>query len=805
MKREEIELLAPAGSYEGFEAAIGAGADAVYVGGAAFGARAYAKNFGEEELLRAIDTAHLHGKKLYLTVNTLLKNRELTEQLYDYLLPYYKEGLDAVIVQDMGVFAAIRELFPGMHLHASTQMTVTGPAGMKFLEEQGASRVVTARELSLEEIRRMHETSPIEIESFVHGALCYSYSGQCLMSSILGGRSGNRGRCAQPCRLPYKTALCGIETADIDERKENTDNKVAGRRKEGRKDENRAAGNRRRGSQKTENERYGNGKQRADRNRKGTGSDSQIAEVCPLSLKDISTIEILPEILNAGVTSLKIEGRMKQPGYTAGVTSVYRKYLDLLFEKGEENYRVEEADKRYLLDLFNRGGSCNGYYQMQNGPSMMAFSNEKKTGDVTPVLRKKKEKIQGILILFPGSPAILDVSCRGVHASASVGEVQFAQNQPLTQERVRTQMEKLGNTDYEWESLEIQMDESIFIPMKTLNEVRRQALEALEEEILKPYRREEAKEKRAEEKKIEEKEAAEKTAESEAKRALKPHASDCGSRKNLPVSVSCEDKQTALSLYKREGIKRMYLPFDAMEACLEGGLDRGVEMYLSLPHIMRGEMPEKFLSTAREWLGRGMKGFLVRNLESFAVLREAGLADRCVLDHSMYTWNDKAAAFWREQKVSGNTVPLELNEGEIRHRDNRDSEMLIYGYLPLMISAQCVRKNVYGCNHKEEWVALKDRYDKRFPAVCVCNPWKMENTDPQMPCYNIIYNSIPYGLLKERVQTENLGLSGLRLAFTIEKPEEAVKIFEEFKSVYEDGQNPPKRDYTRGHFKRGAE
>ena len=767
MKRKEIELLAPAGSYEGFEAAIGAGADAVYVGGAAFGARAYAKNFEEEELLRAIDTAHLHGKKLYLTVNTLLKNRELTEQLYDYLMPYYKEGLDAVIVQDMGVFAAIREMFPGMHLHASTQMTVTGPAGMKFLEEQGASRVVTARELSLEEIRRMHETSPIEIESFVHGALCYSYSGQCLMSSILGGRSGNRGRCAQPCRLPYKTALCGIETADIDERKE------------GRKDENRAAGNRRRSDRKTETERFGKGK------RKGTGSDSQIAEVCPLSLKDISTIEILPEILDAGVTSLKIEGRMKQPGYTAGVTSVYRKYLDLLFEKGEENYRVEEADKRYLLDLFNRGGSCSGYYQMQNGPSMMAFSNEKKTGDVTPVLRKKKEKIQGILILFPGSPAILDVSCRGVHASASVGEVQFAQNQPLTEERVRAQMEKLGNTNYEWESLEIQMDESIFIPMKILNEVRRQALAALEEEILKPYRRDKQKNMKRENGCV-----------PEFKRTAE---------KKLPIYVSCEDKRTALALYKAEGIERMYLPFDAMEVCLEGGLERGMEMYLSLPHIMRGKMPEKFLSTARGWLDRGMKGFLVRNLESFAVLREAGLADRCVLDHSMYTWNDKAIAFWREQKVSGNTVPLELNEGEIRHRDNRDSEMLIYGYLPLMISAQCVRKNVYGCNHKEEWVDLKDRYDKRFPAVCVCNPWKMENTDIQMPCYNIIYNSIPYGLLKERVQTENLGLSGLRLAFTIEKPEEAVKIFEEFKSVYEDGQNPPKRDYTKGHFKRGAE
>ena len=389
MRKEDLELLAPAGSYEGFEAALGAGADAVYVGGSAFGARAYAKNFEEEELLRAIDTAHVYGKKLYLTVNTLFKNRELTEQLYEYLLPYYREGLDAVIVQDMGAFAAIREMFPGLHLHASTQMTVTGPEGMKFLEEQGAARVVTARELSLEEIQRMHEASPIEIESFIHGALCYSYSGQCLMSSILGGRSGNRGRCAQPCRLPYETALCG-------------------KRYDGKKD------------------------------------------LCPLSLKDISTIEILPQILDAGVTS------------------VYRKYLDRLFEKGADHYRVEEKDKKYLLDLFNRGGSCRGYYEQQNGPSMMAFTNEKKTGDVTVSLKKKKEKIQGNLILFPGSPAILDLSCRGIHASGVAGEVQYAQNQPLTEERVRVQMEKLGNTPFEWDRLDIQMDENIFIPMKTL-------------------------------------------------------------------------------------------------------------------------------------------------------------------------------------------------------------------------------------------------------------------------------------------------------------------------------------------------
>ena len=204
MKKQEIELLSPAGSYEGFEAAIGAGADAVYVGGPDFGARAYAQNFTQEELIRAIRTAHIHGRKLYLTVNTLLKNREIREKLFDSLKPLYEAGLDAVIVQDLGVFQFIRRNFPDMHIHASTQMAVTGPEGMKFLEEQGAARVVAARELSLEELAAMHKKSSIEIEAFVHGALCYSLSGQCLMSSILGGRSGNRGRCAQPCRLPYQ-------------------------------------------------------------------------------------------------------------------------------------------------------------------------------------------------------------------------------------------------------------------------------------------------------------------------------------------------------------------------------------------------------------------------------------------------------------------------------------------------------------------------------------------------------------------------------------------------------------------------
>lgn len=721
MKKNDIELLAPAGSYEGFEAAIGAGADAVYVGGAAFGARAYAKNFQEEELLRAIDYAHIHNKKLYLTVNTLFKNRELTEQLYDYLLPYYEAGLDAVIVQDLGAFAAIREMFPGLPLHASTQMTVTGPQGMKFLEEQGAARVVPARELSLEEIRAMHETSPIEIETFIHGALCYSYSGQCLMSSILGGRSGNRGRCAQPCRLPYETALKG-------------------------------------------------------QNYKGK------KDLCPLSLKDISTIEILPEILDAGVTSLKIEGRMKQPSYTAGVTSVYRKYLDLLFEKGSENYQVKEADRRYLIEIFNRGGSCKGYYQMQNGPSMMAFTNEKKTGDVTVSLTEKKQKVRGHLMMFPGSPVILEVSFGDVTVSAAAGEVQFAKSQPLDRERIRHQMEKLGNTVYEWEELEIETDGNIFVPMKDLNQVRREAFSTLEEEILKSKRRTGAHKK-------------------DFAKVLKAKKSD----KSLAMYVSCENPETAKALMKEEGIQGMYLSFDSMKECIGEGRYRGIEMYLTTPYVMRGELPEGFLSQAKEWLEEGMNGFLVRSLETFAALRKAGFEKKCVLDYNMYTWNNEAVAFWKEQQVLRNTVPLELNEGEFRHRDNEGSEMLIYGYLPLMISAQCVRKNIYGCNKQEEWVSLRDRYGKEFHVSCYCDPWKMETTGNKTPCYNIIYNSIPYGLQKERKQIEEAGISSVRLAFTTESTPEAVKIFREFKGVYKEGKNPTQHDYTKGHFKRGAE
>ena len=202
-RKTQVEVLAPAGSLDIMKAVVAAGADAIYLGGNMFGARAFANNFNDEELICAIEYAHLFGRKVYLTVNTLLKSREIENSLIEYLIPFYEAGLDAVIVQDMGVFNLIRKHFPDMDIHASTQMTQTGVYGSRLLKELGATRIVTSREMNLQEIKQLHERLDVEIESFVHGALCYCYSGQCLFSSLIGGRSGNRGRCAQTCRLPF--------------------------------------------------------------------------------------------------------------------------------------------------------------------------------------------------------------------------------------------------------------------------------------------------------------------------------------------------------------------------------------------------------------------------------------------------------------------------------------------------------------------------------------------------------------------------------------------------------------------------
>lgn len=418
------ELLAPAGNYEAFLGAIAAGADAVYLGGARFGARAYADNFDEEHVLRAITYAHLRGRKVYMTVNTLVKEQEYPD-LYDFLKPYADAGLDGVIVQDFGVFVFIRANFPNVELHASTQMAVSGVYGAKMLKQMGATRVVPARELSLEEIRRIREEADIEVEAFIHGAMCYCYSGMCLFSSLVGGRSGNRGRCAQPCRLPYQLG--------------------------------------------------------------------QEKDFYPLSLKDMCTVEILPKLIGAGIDSFKIEGRMKRAEYVAGVTAIYRKYIDRFLADPQAPFAVEPQDMDLLRHLYLRTEISRGYYEKHNGKDMVTLTAPGYAGSDDALLARISEQflkgeeplpVTAQAYLHIGENAVLRLTCMGQTAEVTGAVVQEASKRPMAKEDIEKHLSKFGGSMFSLAkgSLMIDMEEGgngIFCPIRDLNELRRQAAEEL--------------------------------------------------------------------------------------------------------------------------------------------------------------------------------------------------------------------------------------------------------------------------------------------------------------------------------------
>lgn len=430
----QVELLAPAGSPEAFYGAIKAGADAVYLAGTQYGARAYADNFSEEELLNCLKYAHLLRKKVYLTVNTLVKEREL-EALPGFIRPYVEEGLDGVIVQDLGVLHLLSECFPKLPLHASTQMSITGIHGANLLKKMGVVRIVPARELSLEEIKKIKTETGMELECFIHGAMCYCYSGQCLFSSVLGGRSGNRGRCAQPCRLPYRV-------------------------KDG---------------QSISKERY------------------------PLSLKDMCTIEMIPELIHAGIDSFKIEGRMKKPEYAAGVTAYYRKVLDAFYDG--KNAMPSKTDLDELGKLYIRSERTNGYYHRTNGKEMITLNNPAYAASDEKLLEhvrveylsdKKRVPLRMEASFLIGKPAMLKVTLADDENKSATGYgeiVQAAQKAPVTHDNIVKQLKKLGDTFYAADegfnggNPLIHMDKGIFLSLKGINELRRKVIADLEEVI----------------------------------------------------------------------------------------------------------------------------------------------------------------------------------------------------------------------------------------------------------------------------------------------------------------------------------
>ena len=705
MRNKDFELLAPAGSLEILKGVIESGADAVYVGGSMFGARAYANNFTEEELLEAIDFAHLRGVKVYLTVNTLIKNSEFSK-LYDYLLPYYKRGLDAVIVQDIGVVKAIHEYFPSMEIHTSTQMTVTGADGVRFLSQFGVTRVVMAREVSLAEMKRIHEETGMELEAFVHGALCYSYSGQCLFSSILGGRSGNRGRCAQPCRLPYTV--------------------------EGKKDE------------------------------------------YILSLKDMCGIKALDKLHDAGVYSLKIEGRMKQLEYACGVVKYYRSYIDSMKP-------VTDADYDRIKALGNRCGFTDRYYFDHNGSDMVTYVKPNFVSNAAePSPEKRKLSIEGELVLREGEPGSLTVKRGDVTYKASIEPVSAALKAPLDKKAAIDRINKTGDTAFEFSHIKAQIGENVFVPNGALNKLRRDAISGLCDKLLKKYYRNDAR-----------------YADMSGLTALPEHVVKSDAAHDEAINdyttiCSCMTRAQLDTLIGYECFDEFYLDFDMYDrkTLIQQFADdvksltkRNKKVYLMLPTIFRADSSDYFVSIAKELDKVSFEGFVVKNYEELYLTENLFTGKKVILDHNMYTFNDVSKSAFFEHGVSGDTVPLELNSKEIMHRNNIGSQMIVYGYYPLMTTANCVHKNTKGCDKKQKLIYLKDRYNKSF---AVCNNCK--------ECYNTIYNSLPTMLTKNISKLKEAGIRSFRYSFTIETPKQ-------IKAVMDD----KVAEYTNGHYKRGVE
>ena len=712
MSDRKIELLAPAGDFACFQAALNAGADAVYLGGEQYGARAYAGNFSTDEIITALNTAHLFDKKIYLTVNTLVKQSEF-EHLIPYILPLYQAGLDGVIVQDLGVLTSLREQFPDLALHASTQMTITGHYGADFLKKLGVCRIVPARELSLDEIKDMKEKTHLEIECFIHGAMCYAYSGQCLLSSILGGRSGNRGRCAGPCRLPY-----------IGER----------------------------------------------------GGKEQY----PLSLKDMYTLPVLPKLIEAGIDSFKIEGRMKSPEYVAGVTAVYRKYLDSYLENPEKEYTILPQDEQLIKHLYIRSDTCGGYYEQHHNKNMVTLAEPGYSGNTQEVLSEIQEKyiavkqrlpIRGYARICAGSPAVLTFLTESASVTVTGELVSPARNKPLSQEDIRQKLSKLGDTCFQLTALTVDTDEASFMAVKALNELRRTAAAALEQKLLEPSLR---------------------AVPAQVVSGKMPENPTPPRQSEWCVLVTTDEQLRTANTFSE--IHRIFVEADLLVTA-ENALLPDKEYILALPHILR-KRSYPYLPRYETLLrGNRLSGVMVRNLEELEWLHAIGYTGQIYSDYTVYAWNQAALDFLARQ-VDGVTLPLELNKKELgRLLPSGSTCFVLYGYIPLMYSANCIRNTLERCikdtGNANNRYHLTDRYHNDITIVQNCTH-----------CYNILYNTVPMSLHGQLEGILKKNYPVLRLDFSIESGTQTRAVIEYYLNFRTEF---PFREFTNGHYKRGVE
>lgn len=655
------ELLCPAGSPEALDAAIEGGADAVYFGGAQFNARMHAKNFGGDALHSAVLRAHTYGVKAYLTLNTLLSDRELPAFL-NAAEEAAEAGIDALIVADLGGAAAIHRTYPEIELHASTQMSAhRADAGM-LLSDLGFSRMVIARETSLNDLEKIVKASPIEIEYFIHGALCVSHSGQCLFSSLVGGRSGNRGECAQPCRLPYSSAC-------------RTDRKAQ----------------------------------------------------YPLSLKDLCLAEHIPELINSGVASLKIEGRMKSPEYVRDTARVWRRLLD-------EGRGATPLEMREMAESFSRGGFTDGYFTGRIGRNMLGVRSD---ADKQASLRA--EPFRGITRRIPLTATAAILRDAPMQMSLSDGQRQVtvtaeipaeAQTAPLSREAVTRNLTKFGGTPYEIASFSLSLDEGLMVPLSRLNDLRRRAIAALTESALPAGR-------------------------AISKNPYAPIASPsraCALRSGRFFSAE------QITPSARAYLDRIYLPLDKHV--------RGIEGVVMPPVIFDGETDSvrKMLSAARE---NGARYALVGNLGHLALVNEASLIP--VGDFRLNATNGESVAALEALGLSEILLSPELTLPQARDVKGGKST-IVYGRIPLMTLEKCVGRELGTCEEcRSNDLALRDRRGAEFPVL---REWEHRS---------VICNSLPTSMSDKQDALLSAGLTGWHFLFTVESADEVNDVIDAFK------------------------
>lgn len=735
-----VEILAPGGSREAIYAGLYSGADAVYTGTDRFSARAFADNPDVDELCRILDFAHLHGKKIYLTVNTLLTEQELEGQLYDLIKPLYESGLDAVIVQDFGVMDHIRQSFPGLFLHASTQMSLLTGEGANLLKPYGVTRIVPARELSLQEIKQMRRETDLEIEVFVHGALCYCYSGQCLLSQVIGGRSGNRGMCAQPCRLPYEVEgkkagyilspkdLCTLSgvgeliKAGVDSFK------IEGRMKKPAYTAYTAH------LYRLYADAYLSGLKISD---KEVAKDIQkLADIYNRGgfsggyLFERSKKNIVYPVKNGhfGVcvgTVTKVNKNTVEYRLDTGINA--QDILEFRDEKGMPvyEYTVKEgvALPGTVVARYKKGSI------LEPGQKVYRTKNNHLLDEITDLIsegkRKGKVELHGTFLAECGKKVSLTLSCGETECTVYGVMAEPAEGRPVQAEDVEKRLRKTGESEFEFGCLDVSVGEKIFIPLGTIAALRRHGFEEMTRELLRSHRRKAG---RAEERSSASKmdtsvgvgyQSGQEVCSPEIKSFVIAGVTDFCQIKGVRSVTEVNAYNTRFHLKLEEFTPEEWEKLPG--ACGE------FSYYISLPAVLRRKNTEYFLQMWNKYGGalrEGMcAGVIIHSIEAFPVVQKMNLGKGDILaSEAMYQWNRRTEKVYRELGINGHIY-------------------MAYGRIPVMTTEGCVRSQLGKC-HKAacESTAHHKMPEEKCP-VSIRTPKKDEFTVVNYCdyCYNVIY------------------------------------------------------------------